>query len=249
MTNPFLSFPHQYKWLPMAFLILASLNGRAQDKRESKVPLFVSHLSKENSAVTRRKGAPHHFFLTRLVCFNRKCRAFIGWRDEQRSRRYDYNKAGKFNSKRMPAIDTIRIKQDKPIATMPPKEKPKATPPPAASDSIIVLGEVLFETNSYHLREEIYTTLDSIAVFLKKESKATAAISGHTDNTGKEDFNLELSSQRAEAVAEYLLDRGINPERVSFIGFGSSLPIQPNSTPEGRRKNRRVEILIKRKSN
>ncbi len=247
MTNPFLSFI--YKCLPVLLLIFFSLSGQAQEKRESKVPLFVSHLSKENAAVTRRKGAPNHFFLTRLVCFNRKCRAFIGWRDEQRSRRYDYNKASKFNSKRTPSIDTIRVKQDKPIAKMPPKEKPKATPPAAASDSIIVLGEVLFETNSYHLREEIYTTLDSIAVFLKKESKATASISGHTDNTGKEDFNLELSSQRAEAVAEYLLDRGINPERVSFIGFGSSLPIQTNSTPEGRRKNRRVEILIKRKNN
>ncbi|MCE2995206.1 MAG: OmpA family protein [Cyclobacteriaceae bacterium] len=247
MPNPFLSFT--YKCLPALLFVFFSLGSHAQEKRESKVPLFVSHLSKENAAVTRRKGAPHHFFLTRLVCFNKKCRAFIGWRDGQRSRRYDYNKASKFNSKRTPSIDTVRIKQDKPIAKMPPKEKPKPTPPPAASDSVIVLGEVLFETNSYHLREEIYTTLDSIAVFLKKESKSTASISGHTDNTGKEDFNLELSSQRAEAVAEYLLDRGINPERISFIGFGNSLPIQPNDTPEGRRKNRRVEILIKRKNN
>ncbi len=237
------------KRLLPVILVMVSLSGHAQEKRESKVPLFVSHLSKDNAAVTRRKGAPHHFFLTRLVCFNRKCRAFIGWRDGQRSRRYDYNKASKFNSKRTQTIDTVRIKQDKPIAKMPPKENTKPAPPPVASDSIIVLGEVLFETNSYRLREEIYTTLDSIALFLKKESKATASISGHTDKTGKEDFNLELSSQRAEAVAEYLLDRGINPERVTFIGFGSSIPIQSNDTPEGRRKNRRVEILIKRKSN
>lgn len=247
MTTHFHSFSN--KWLPAALLMFVSLIGCAQEKRESNVPMFVSHLSKENAGVTRRKGAPHHFFLTRLVCFNLKCRAFIGWRDEQRSRRYDYNKASKFNSKRTPSIDTIQMKQDKPIAKMLPKEKPKPAPLTTAADSIIVLGEVLFETNSYYLREEIYTTLDSIAIFLKKESKATASISGHTDNTGKEDFNLELSSQRAEAVAEYLLDRGINPERVSFIGFGSSMPIQPNNTSEGRRKNRRVEILIQRKNN
>jgi outer membrane protein OmpA-like peptidoglycan-associated protein len=91
-------------------------------------------------------------------------------------------------------------------------------------------------------------TLDSIAAFLRMESKATVNVSGHTDNTGKEDYNLTLSSERAEVVAEFLLDRGVDPERVSSNGKGSSQPILPNNTPEGRRKNRRVEILIRWKN-
>jgi len=91
-------------------------------------------------------------------------------------------------------------------------------------------------------------TLDSIAAFLRIESKASVNVLGHTDNSGKEDYNLTLSSQRAEVVAEFLLDRGVDSERVNFIGKGSSQPVLPNDTPEGRRKNRRVEILIRWKN-
>jgi len=116
---------------------------------------------------------------------------------------------------------------------------------PSRADSVIVLNELLFETNRYNLREELYPLLDSIAEYLQKESKANVTISGHTDNVGKEEYNLQLSSQRAEAVAEYLIDQNISPERLSFLGLGSAQPVQPNETLEGRKKNRRVEILIR----
>jgi outer membrane protein OmpA-like peptidoglycan-associated protein len=233
--------------LAVVLLIIIANTSFSQEKRKSNMPLFVSHLSEENAAVTRRKGAPKHYFLSRVICFNKKCRGFIGWRTHQRRMRYEYTKPSKQKAKLNVAFDTTKIKQDKPIKKMPVKETSAPIASPVQADSVIVLSEVLFETNSYHLREDLYPTLDSIANYLRKESKSTAIVSGHTDNTGKESYNLQLSSQRAEAVAEYLLDRGIDPERVTFIGFGSAVAIQPNETLEGRRKNRRVEILIKRK--
>jgi outer membrane protein OmpA-like peptidoglycan-associated protein len=120
--------------------------------------------------------------------------------------------------------------------------------PGSKADSTITLSDFLFEFNSYQLKQELIPTLDSIAAFLRKESKASVNVLGHTDNSGKEDYNLTLSSQRAEVVAEFLLDRGVDSERVKFMGMGSSQPVLPNDTPEGRRKNRRVEILIRWKN-
>jgi outer membrane protein OmpA-like peptidoglycan-associated protein len=233
--------------LSIVFFVTLSLSAIGQEKRNTKTPFFVSHLSEENAALTRRKGAPNHFFLTRLICFNRKCRSFVGWRSEQRSRRYNYKIKDRNSGKPQSVLDTSSTKLDKPIKRMlPPKVIPKA--PVVKSDSTITLSEVLFEVNSYRLKQELIPTLDSLANFLRKELKSDVNVSGHTDNSGKEDYNLTLSSQRAEVVAGFLLDRGVDPERVNFMGMGSSQPVLPNDTPEGRRKNRRVEILIRWKN-
>jgi outer membrane protein OmpA-like peptidoglycan-associated protein len=227
------------------FLLLTlSIEAVGQEERAIKKPLFVSHLSKENAAVTRRKEAPKHFFLTKVICFRKRCRAFIGWRNEQRNHRYDYKKASRFRSNKKPAIsDSIPVLQDKPIKKVPTKESIEPTQS-IKKDSVIVLSEVLFQSNSYKLNKELLPKLDSISVYLKKQLRTEVTISGHTDNVGTESYNLNLSSQRAEAVAEYFLDKGIAPEQVTFAGFGSVQPIATNETVEGRKKNRRVEIRI-----
>ncbi len=235
------------RYFIILFHLAVATEAFGQEKKKAKVPLFVSHLSEENAAVTRRKGAPKHYFLSRVICFKLKCRAFIGWRTTQRNKRYDYNANSKLSRKNKMAPDTIAVMQDKPIKMMPVTKTALPLPVSIKSDSIIVLNELLFEVNSYKLNQELLPTLDSIATYLSKQPQAMVNISGHTDNTGKEDFNLTLSSQRAEAVAEYLLDKGVNPDRVTFEGLGSALPILPNDTAEGRRKNRRVEILIRGK--
>ena len=116
--------------------------------------------------------------------------------------------------------------------------------PVIKSDSLIVLGEVLFETNSYKLKNEHIEALDSILAFLTKHPSLVARISGHTDKVGKESYNHLLSTQRAEVVSEYFTDQGIGVDRVTFEGFGSTVPIAPNDTPLNRAKNRRVEKLI-----
>ena len=70
-------------------------------------------------------------------------------------------------------------------------------------------------------------------------------VAGHTDSTGDEDYNYELGKERAEAVARYLItQKVVDPTRVAVVSYGEGSPIADNSTLEGRKKNRRVEILV-----
>jgi outer membrane protein OmpA-like peptidoglycan-associated protein len=108
-------------------------------------------------------------------------------------------------------------------------------------------GEVFFDFNSSELRKELQSKLDSISQFLNKNPRFSAAVSGHTDNTGSESYNLKLSEKRAENVAMYLIDQGVQPDRITYVGLGSLKPVTDNSTEEGKRKNRRVEIRMRRK--
>ncbi len=106
------------------------------------------------------------------------------------------------------------------------------------------LNNILFDFDSYTLKDEAKQTLDAIYEILKEHPEREIQISGHTDNIGKEDYNLELSEQRAKVVAEYLLQKGLKEAQISYKGYGSSKPIVPNDSSENRAKNRRVEILI-----
>ena len=69
-------------------------------------------------------------------------------------------------------------------------------------------------------------------------------IAGHTDNIGDEAYNLELSTNRAKAVVEYLVQKGINSERMKYIGYGFSKPVASNDSEEGRKQNRRTEMMV-----
>ena len=70
-------------------------------------------------------------------------------------------------------------------------------------------------------------------------------IKGHTDGAGSEASNLALSEQRADSVRRYLIGKGVSPARMTSVGFGESMPLATNSTPEGRQQNRRVEIEVR----
>lgn len=87
-------------------------------------------------------------------------------------------------------------------------------------------------------------SLDALAALLKQKQDWKLQISGHTDNVGKQEENLVLSKERAEAVKDYLVKKGIASERIETQYFGSSKPIATNETEEGRQKNRRVEMKI-----
>ncbi|MCS7204835.1 MAG: OmpA family protein [Leptospiraceae bacterium] len=108
----------------------------------------------------------------------------------------------------------------------------------------INLGNILFDFDSYKIKPDAYPVLEKISEVLKKLPEREIQIYGHTDNIGDEDYNLELSEKRAKAIADFLKDKGIPPERISYKGMGSQKPLYPNDTPENRAKNRRVEIFI-----
>jgi len=111
-------------------------------------------------------------------------------------------------------------------------------------DEPIVLNNVYFETAKYDLLPESNTELDNLVILLKENISYKIEIDGHTDNTGNEKDNQVLSENRAKAVVDYILNKGISKDRLSYKGYGSSKPIADNNIDEGKAKNRRVEFKI-----
>lgn len=114
---------------------------------------------------------------------------------------------------------------------------------------VFIDDSMLFDTGKAELKEEVLQTLDTVSEELKQYSDQTIKVEGHTDNipinTEKYPSNWYLSSARAISVAEYLIkEKGFNPESLSADGRGEFSPIGDNTTLEGRKKNRRVEITI-----
>ncbi|MEW6467915.1 MAG: DUF5723 family protein [Bacteroidota bacterium] len=101
-----------------------------------------------------------------------------------------------------------------------------------------------FETGKDVIKAESYASLNELAALMKKKPTWKLKISGHTDNVGKPAANMELSKKRANAVKKYLAAQGITDDRFVVKWYGQTQPIAPNTTPEGRQKNRRVEMLI-----
>lgn len=104
--------------------------------------------------------------------------------------------------------------------------------------------DLRFRISKADLPEGEVPSLDRIAELLLKHPKLTARIEGHTDSKGRETTNLELSQQRADAVKQALVDRGVPAERMVTEGIGAARPIANNATRAGRRANRRVEVYV-----
>ncbi len=101
-----------------------------------------------------------------------------------------------------------------------------------------------FETGESIILEESYPSLDALAEMLVKKETWKLKLEGHTDDVGDAQANLILSKDRVEATKKYLVEKGVNPSNLSLKYFGETKPIADNSTPEGRQKNRRVEMEI-----
>jgi outer membrane protein OmpA-like peptidoglycan-associated protein len=109
---------------------------------------------------------------------------------------------------------------------------------------LIMPGDITFATNSADIRPGFYSTLNSVAIVLRKYNKTVVEVDGFTDNTGTAMYNQQLSENRAQSVATYFGSQGINPNRLSVRGFGERHPIATNASVNGRSLNRRVEIRI-----
>ena len=130
------------------------------------------------------------------------------------------------------------------IPLQPLPEKIKKPEKPKGQAQPIVLKNVFFATGSAALLPSSANELQELQKLLEQRPDLNIELRGHTDNEGEAQANLDLSKRRAEAVKHYLVERGIKAERLSTQGYGQTLPIAPNDSPEGRQKNRRTEFLI-----
>lgn len=122
----------------------------------------------------------------------------------------------------------------------------KAMPEKQGADLpiVIVASDILFEFDKWVIKENFSPELNQWVNYLQNNPQVTAAIHGHTDSTGPTAYNQKLSEKRARAVVNYLVEKGVTPERLTARGFGESEPAAPNATSEGRQKNRRVELNL-----
>jgi outer membrane protein OmpA-like peptidoglycan-associated protein/Tfp pilus assembly protein PilF len=107
-----------------------------------------------------------------------------------------------------------------------------------------VLNNVFFDTDKYEIKEKSKPELNKIATFLQENPDISISINGHTDNVGTDNYNETLSTRRAKAVYDYLIQAGVPAERLAYQGYGASKPIADNSIAEGRQKNRRIAFEI-----
>src|SRR5260221_4672495 len=107
-----------------------------------------------------------------------------------------------------------------------------------------VLNNVFFETDKYDLKEKSGTELQEVVRFLNLNPKIRVEIGGHTDNVGSASYNLQLSEKRAQSVANYLVQQGIDVTRIIQKGYGAQQPVRPNDTEDSRQANRRIEFKI-----
>jgi outer membrane protein OmpA-like peptidoglycan-associated protein len=110
--------------------------------------------------------------------------------------------------------------------------------------AVTLKGDVSFDLDSAVVRPGLYNELDRIAQIMIKYPQTAILVEGHTDSTGSEAYNQQLSERRATSVKNLLVQRGVQAYRVSILGYGESRPVATNATPEGRQMNRRVDIRI-----
>lgn len=115
---------------------------------------------------------------------------------------------------------------------------------PIEEGQIITLNNIFFATGKSALNPESYPELNRMALTMTENKTLSAELGGHTDNVGSDEFNLKLSQDRADSVREYLIGKGIEPDRVASKGYGETKPVAKNDTPEGQQRNRRVEFKI-----
>ncbi|MCA1979205.1 MAG: OmpA family protein [Thiobacillus sp.] len=142
--------------------------------------------------------------------------------------------------------DGIPDAQDK-CPTVPAPGTADGCPVKAIEEPVVIekftLEGVNFDNDSAKLRPEALVILDKAVATLKKWGDVKVEVAGYTDSVSSAEYNLALSQRRAEAVRAYLVDKGIAADRLTAKGYGKANPVADNATPEGRFKNRRVELV------
>ncbi len=118
------------------------------------------------------------------------------------------------------------------------------TQTPDGTGILVNLPEITFAVDSTTISPGLRSALDEVANSLQRYPNSLIDVMGHTDSTGSDAYNLDLSRRRAEAVKAYLVMRGVNGSRIASVGYGEQYPKASNDTAEGRALNRRVEVRI-----
>jgi outer membrane protein OmpA-like peptidoglycan-associated protein len=105
-------------------------------------------------------------------------------------------------------------------------------------------GNITFATNSADLNANFFEVLNSVSLVVNEYNQTVIEVAGHTDSTGSDSYNQELSERRAAAVASYLGTRNVRTDRIITVGQGESSPVATNDTDLGRQQNRRVELTL-----
>jgi outer membrane protein OmpA-like peptidoglycan-associated protein len=114
----------------------------------------------------------------------------------------------------------------------------------SARGLIVNMSDVLFDTGKFNLRPAAREKLARLSGILLAHPGLKLAVEGHTDSVGSDEFNQRLSENRAEAVRNYLISQGVPADHITAFGYGKEIPVASNATPEGRQRNRRVEIVV-----
>ncbi len=109
---------------------------------------------------------------------------------------------------------------------------------------MLTLGDVLFDTAAAELKPGAQRSIEQIAAFLNEHPERSVQIEGFTDSQGPDEYNLELSQRRADAVAMAIMQRGIDAQRVRAMGYGEEFPVASNTDAGSRQLNRRVEVIV-----
>lgn len=110
--------------------------------------------------------------------------------------------------------------------------------------AVSLKGDVTFDVNSAVVRPGLYSEITRIASVVRDYPQTVVRVEGHTDSTGSESYNMDLSRRRADSVKNIVIQQGVSSSRIETVAFGESAPVASNDTEYGRAKNRRVEIKI-----
>lgn len=155
-----------------------------------------------------------------------------------------------FGEKPRPAVAAAPEPAPQPVVEPAPRPRPAPPPPPPEPEVIFEFdSEVTFAFDSDEIRPSAEGELNRAAAILSDRTEIIVVeVAGHTDNIGTEAYNQDLSERRAQAVADYLVNRGIDRDRMVVRGFGETRPKVANDTPENRQMNRRVVITVLERS-
>jgi outer membrane protein OmpA-like peptidoglycan-associated protein len=146
--------------------------------------------------------------------------------------------------------DALTIVGEPPPPPPPPPE-PEPEPPPkpkrveVTAEAIVINDKILFEVDKAVIRPESFDLMNEITQVIKDNPRIKKiSIEGHTDDDGSKRYNKKLSQRRADSVMAYLVEHGVEQERLVAKGFGEEIPLVANDSPENKEKNRRVEFII-----